>query len=105
MSTDVGRLFRLKRIFRNDGKCLVVAMDHGFVMGPLAGIIDPGPAIRAVIKGGADAVMTTLGIAERYGDLIAGKSSFIFSSPAVQDMAPTVDLALKFRGGAPRLFH
>jgi len=104
MSTDVGRLFRLKRIFRNDGKCLVVAMDHGFVMGPLAGIIDPGPAIRAVIKGGADAVMTTLGIAERYGDLIAGKSSFIFSSPAVQDMAPTVDLALKFGADAIRLF-
>jgi len=104
MSADVGRLFRMKRIFGEDGKCLVVALDHGLVMGPLPGIVDPGPAIKAVIKGGADAVMTTLGIAERYGGLIAGRSSFIFSAPAVDDMAPTVDLALKFGADAIRLF-
>jgi len=94
----------MKRIFRNDGRCLVVAIDHGLVMGPLPGIVDPGPAIKAVIKGGADAVMTTLGIAERYGELIAGKSSFIFSSPVAEDMAPTVELALKFGADAIRLF-
>jgi fructose-bisphosphate aldolase / 2-amino-3,7-dideoxy-D-threo-hept-6-ulosonate synthase len=104
MSTDVGRLLRMKRLFKDDGKCLVVAMDHGFVMGPLPGIANPAPTIKAVIKGGADAVMTTLGIVERFGNLIAGKSSFIFSSPAVEDMAPTVDLALKFGADAIRLF-
>jgi fructose-bisphosphate aldolase/2-amino-3,7-dideoxy-D-threo-hept-6-ulosonate synthase len=104
MSMGVGRLVRMKRIFKNDGKCLVVAMDHGLVMGPLPGIVDPGPTIEAVIKGGADAVMTTLGIVERYGDLIAGRSSFIFSSPAPKDMTPTVDLALKFGADAIRLF-
>jgi DhnA family fructose-bisphosphate aldolase class Ia len=94
----------MKKMFRDDGKCLVVAIDHGSVMGPLPGIVDPGPAIKAVIKGGADAVMTSLGIVERYCDLIAGRSSFIFSSPAAQDMAPTVDLALKFGADAIRLF-
>jgi fructose-bisphosphate aldolase/2-amino-3,7-dideoxy-D-threo-hept-6-ulosonate synthase len=104
MTTGVGRLFRTKRILGEDGKCLVVALDHGLVMGPLPGMVDPGPAIKAVIKGGADAVMTTLGIAERYGELIAGRSSFIFSAPAADDMAPTVDLALKFGADAIRLF-
>jgi len=104
MSTDVGRVFRMKRIFKGDGKCLVVAIDHGLVMGPLPGIVDPGQAIEAVIKGGADAVMTTLGIAERYGRVIAGRSSFIFSSPAAEDMAPTVELAVKFGADAIRLF-
>ena len=104
MQSDVGRLMRMKRIFKEDGRCLVVAMDHGLVMGPLPGIVDPGPAIDAVVKGGADAVMTTVGIAERYGGLIAGRSSFIFSTPAVQDMKPTVDLALKFGADAIRLF-
>jgi fructose-bisphosphate aldolase/2-amino-3,7-dideoxy-D-threo-hept-6-ulosonate synthase len=94
----------MKRIFRNDGKCLIVAMDHGFVMGPLPGIVDPGPTINAVIKGGADAVMTTPGIVEKYGDLIAGRSSFIFSTPAAEDMAPTVDFALRLGADAIRLF-
>jgi len=104
MPADVGRLLRMKRIFRDDGRCFVVAMDHGFVMGPLPGIVDPAPSIKAVIRGGADAVMTTLGIAERYGDLIAGKSAFIFSAPVVEDMAPTVELALRFGADAIRLF-
>jgi fructose-bisphosphate aldolase/2-amino-3,7-dideoxy-D-threo-hept-6-ulosonate synthase len=94
----------MKRIFRDDGKCLIVAMDHGSVMGPLPGIVDPGPTIDAVIKGGADAVMTTVGIAEKYGNFIAGRSSFIFSSPAAEDMAPTVDLALRLGADAIRLF-
>jgi len=104
MSADIGRLIRMKRMFRSDGKCFIVAMDHGQIMGPLPGIADPGPTISAVIKGGADAVMTTLGIAERYGSLIAGKASFIFSSPTVEGMAPTVDLALKLGADAIRLF-
>lgn len=104
MSSDLGRLFHMKRMFRNDNRCFVVAMDHGQVMGPLPGIVDPGPTIRAVIRGGADAVMTTIGIAERYGSLIAGNASFIFSSPAVANMGPTVDLAVRSGADALRLF-
>ena len=104
MAMDVGRLLRMNRMFREDGKCVVVAMDHGFVMGPLPGIADPGPTIKAVVRGGADAVMTTLGLAEKYAALIAGRSSFIFSAPAAEDMAPTVGMALKLGADAIRLF-
>jgi fructose-bisphosphate aldolase / 2-amino-3,7-dideoxy-D-threo-hept-6-ulosonate synthase len=104
MATDVGRLLRMRRMFRDDGKCFVVAMDHGLVMGPLPGIVDPAPTIEAVVKGGADAVMTTLGVVEKYGELIGGKTSFIFSAPAVENMGPTVDLALRFGADAIRLF-
>src|SRR5271157_834977 len=102
--TDVGRLLRMKRIFREDGKSLIVAMDHGQVMGPLSGLIDPAPAIKGVVRGGADAVMTTLGLVEQYGGLIAGRTGFVFSSPSMEDMESTVKLAVRFGADAIRLF-
>ena len=104
MPTDVGRLLRMKRMFREDGKSLIVAMDHGQVMGPLPGLIDPAPAIKGVVRGGADAVMTTLGLVEQYGGLIAGRTGFVFSSPSMEDMESTVKLAVRFGADAIRLF-
>lgn len=50
---------RMRRIFRPDGRTLVVAMDHAGFMGPVAGLIDCDATVSAVVAGGADAVMTT----------------------------------------------
>lgn len=64
---------RMKRIFQKDGKSLVVAMDHGSIMGPIKGIEKPEETIRKVLKGGCDAIMTTFGIANKFSSVLSEK--------------------------------
>jgi DhnA family fructose-bisphosphate aldolase class Ia len=94
----------MSRIFRKDGRTLVIALDHGSFAGAAPGWVDPAPTIEAVVKGGADAIMTTLGIAERYSNVMAGRSSLILSTPMVADMRETVEVALKLGADALKVF-
>jgi DhnA family fructose-bisphosphate aldolase class Ia len=55
---------RLRRLRREDGRAVIVAMDHGAFFGVQPGLDRPGEVIRQVIAGGADAVMATFGIAQ-----------------------------------------
>lgn len=73
----------LSKVLASDGKTLILAMDHGGFMGAAPGWENPGPVIKAVIDGGADAIMTTLGIVKKYGGLIKGHAGLVFSSPLV----------------------
>ncbi|GAA0305107.1 2-amino-3,7-dideoxy-D-threo-hept-6-ulosonate synthase [Halarchaeum salinum] len=59
-----GTRARLDRI-GTDGNYLTVPMDHGVTLGPVAGLRDIESTINAVTRGGADAVLTQKGIAER----------------------------------------
>jgi DhnA family fructose-bisphosphate aldolase class Ia len=63
----------MRRVFGPDGRTLIVAMDHASFMGPVPGLIDPIATVRAVVAGGADAVMTTLGTARRIIDALDGR--------------------------------
>ncbi len=63
-----GKTIRMNRIFGPDGRAVVVAMDHGNTMGALPGLEDPSAVIDRVVAGGADAIMTTLGVATRFGE-------------------------------------
>jgi DhnA family fructose-bisphosphate aldolase class Ia len=56
---------RLNRILNCDGRALIVAMDHGAIQGP-KGLERPGEVIQKVIAGGADAILTTYGIARSF---------------------------------------
>jgi DhnA family fructose-bisphosphate aldolase class Ia len=67
---------RMGRIFRSDGKTLIVAMDHAGAMGPVPGLEDPGQVIRQVLAGGADVIMTTYGVATRFTEAI-GRAGLI----------------------------
>jgi len=60
---------RLHRIFGEDGRTLIVAMDHGS-QGPMPGLERPGDVLDEVVAGGADAVLTSLGVATTYRDKI-----------------------------------
>ena len=62
---------RLNRIFRSDGRALIVAMDHGLIDGPCAGLERPGETIAKVVAGGADAVLTSYGVARRFAAELA----------------------------------
>jgi len=55
---------RLGRI-STSGRFLTVPMDHGITMGPVAGLVDLESTVAAVTRGGADAVLTQKGLAER----------------------------------------
>ena len=64
---------RLNRIFRpaKGGRALITAMDHGLLDGPCVGLEDPGQTIAQVAKGGADAVLTSYGVARRFARELA----------------------------------
>lgn len=57
---------RLNHIFRSDGRAVIVALDHGLIDGPCPGFETPGETISAVVRGGADAILTSYGIARRF---------------------------------------
>ncbi|MCS6785068.1 MAG: hypothetical protein NZ581_07755, partial [Candidatus Caldarchaeum sp.] len=103
----VGKKVRMARIFREDGRTLIFAFDHGAFMGPTKGSQDAGRVLAEVIDGGADAVMTTLGILKAYAPSLAKKGlAWILT---VHDRSPdtverSVSLASELGVDAVKLF-
>lgn len=61
---NTGKAIRLERIVnRNTGRTIIVPMDHGVTVGPIAGIHDVITAVTEVAEGGADAGLVHKGIA------------------------------------------
>jgi DhnA family fructose-bisphosphate aldolase class Ia len=84
---------RMHRIFKPDGRTLVVAMDHvGFMNKPLPGLIQPKRTVAECVAGGADAIMTTAGTAELCRDEI-GSAGLILTIPSAA--RPATDKAAK----------
>jgi DhnA family fructose-bisphosphate aldolase class Ia len=68
---------RLNRIFAADGRSLIVAMDHGISgLNPLDHLTFPRQLLPVVVANGADAIITTPGIARLCCDLF-GRSGLI----------------------------
>jgi DhnA family fructose-bisphosphate aldolase class Ia len=76
---------RMRRIFRNDGRALIVAMDHGTNAGAVTGLEQPSKVIQAVVEGGADAIIANMGFAKRFATELAGVGII-----ARMDIAPTM---------------
>src|SRR5258705_35505 len=85
---------RMRRIFRSDGRTLVVAMDHAGFMGPVAGLIDCPATVSAVVAGGADAVMTTLGTAKRILKALDGRGLILSVDLMAPDPVAVVENAI-----------
>ena len=75
--SDIGKKLRLSRIFREDGRAMIVAMDHASIFGPMAGLEKPDEVINKVIEGGADAIMTTFGVIRQFYHLWQGRLATI----------------------------
>ena len=60
---------RMQSIFREDGRAVVVAMDHGS-QGPMPGLENPAHLLDQVVAGGADAILTSFGIATTFASKI-----------------------------------
>ncbi len=57
---------RMHRIFRPDGRSLIVTMDQSMYTNVFPAIADPGPVIEAMADGGADAFLTTFGVLQSF---------------------------------------
>jgi DhnA family fructose-bisphosphate aldolase class Ia len=62
---------RLNHIFQPDGKALIVALDHGLIDGPARGLENPATVLAQIVAGGADAILTSYGVATRFAREIA----------------------------------
>lgn len=63
--TILGKRIRLERIInRNTRRTVIVPMDHGISVGPIAGVINMKDAIQKVSDGGANAIVEHKGLVE-----------------------------------------
>lgn len=60
----VGKKRRLKRIFQEDGRTVIVPMDHGVTVGPIKGLVNMQKIIDQLLKGGVDALIIHKGVAK-----------------------------------------
>jgi DhnA family fructose-bisphosphate aldolase class Ia len=115
-----GKDVRLSSIFREDGRAVVVALDHGGIAGPMPGIEDPAATVRACVEGGADAVLATRGVVQAalrewrretsiilratggFTTLGGGFEEELISSPAAALAAGASCLAVTVKFGHPR---
>jgi DhnA family fructose-bisphosphate aldolase class Ia len=61
---------RTSRITAADGRTVVLAFDHGIGGARHAGMRYPAPTLNDCILAGADAILTTPGLARQYGDAL-----------------------------------
>jgi fructose-bisphosphate aldolase/2-amino-3,7-dideoxy-D-threo-hept-6-ulosonate synthase len=61
---ELGKKRRLRRIFRDDNRTVIVPMDHGITVGPVKGIVDMQGIVSKLLIGGVDAVVINRGIAK-----------------------------------------
>jgi len=59
-----GKERRMRRIFRENGKTVIIPMDHGVTSGPIKGLVNMQKAIDKVAAGRVDAVVLHKGIAK-----------------------------------------
>ena len=89
---------RLNHIFRENGRALIVAMDHAALFGTMGGLEKPGEAIRQVRSGGADAILTSFGLAKRFVSEIGDMGLILRVDGGVSSLA-------RDRGPIQQLYH
>ncbi|WP_430592067.1 class I fructose-bisphosphate aldolase [Humidisolicoccus flavus] len=66
---------KMHRLFREDGRIMIVAMDHtNFLDAPVPGLVDYEGTVRATVRAGADAFLSPIGSTERYPDAFGGSA-------------------------------
>ncbi len=61
--SKIGKAIRLERIIdRKTRRTVIVPMDHGISVGPIAGLIDMPTTVNKVAEGGANAVLGHMGL-------------------------------------------
>lgn len=85
---SAGKYRRLQNVVRGDGKTTIVAFDHGATSGPMPGIEKPGATLARLLEGRPDAVLTTIGVAAHYRELLARTGLVIRLDFPATDLVP-----------------
>jgi DhnA family fructose-bisphosphate aldolase class Ia len=94
-----------RSLFAEDGRCCIVAMDHGAFTGPQPGWINPQKTLEAVLDANPDAIITTIGILNRYNDLIKkSQAAVILTIPLMDDPLKVLELSSKMGIAGIKLF-
>ena len=80
---------RKNHIFRSDKKTLIIAMDHGANFDVLPELKHPGKMIRDIAKAGADAFLTTPGMASNFADEFMGRGILLRVDGGVSHLGNT----------------
>jgi len=106
--SEIGKRIRLERIIdRKTGHTVIVPMDHGLTMGPIAGLEDMTAIINKIADGGANAVVLHKGIVRSghrgFGKdigLIIHMSGSTSAGPDPQSKVPIASLEEAIKLGA-----
>ncbi len=85
---EIGKKRRLRRIFRDDNRTVIVPMDHGVTVGPIKGLGDMKRVVNKLLLGGVDAVVINSGIAK---SVDTGKSGLIVHLSGISKHCPDPD--------------
>ena len=70
---DCGKLIRLKRLLNpRTNKGVIVAFDHGLMVGPIPGTSPPHERLQLFLDAGVEAILLSFGLLRRCVDLFAG---------------------------------
>jgi fructose-bisphosphate aldolase/2-amino-3,7-dideoxy-D-threo-hept-6-ulosonate synthase len=67
-----GKNRRMKRIFQQDNRTIIVPMDHGVTIGPIQGLTNMQQTIDQLVIGGVDAVLVHKGIVKTVDTIDTG---------------------------------
>ena len=82
---EPGKKRRLKRIFRDDERTVIVPMDHGVTVGPVTGLVRMQEIINKLLRGGVDAVVLHRGVAKHVD---TGKAGLIVHLSGITKLGP-----------------
>ena len=77
MNVMSGKEIRMRRIFKEDGKTVISALDMGLFNGTVPGLEDVRAITKAVVDAGADAIICGPGWARATADIYGGKCGLI----------------------------
>ncbi|MDD5646376.1 MAG: fructose-bisphosphate aldolase [Candidatus Bipolaricaulis sp.] len=88
----IGKTTRLARLFRGDGKTVVIALDHAQFKGPMDGLQSMSTAVQQAAEGGADGIILNPGALQDCVSHYAGRCALVLRiTGASTDGNPTFD--------------
>lgn len=91
--SEIGKEVRLSRLFnKKSGNSVMVAMDHGAVIGPVKGIIDPAETVALLAKEKPETFFMPVGIIKKvYKSFIENDIPYIAAIDSCTFMGPEPD--------------
>jgi fructose-bisphosphate aldolase, class I len=103
--SSVGKRVRFERIFAEDSKTVIFAMDHGVERGPgvfSAESVNPRNILPKVVEAGFDAMMLSKGVARSTNDIWRNKLGLILKISGKSELRPKENQSLQSPIGSVR---